>query len=54
MNQPIVPLTIIGGDNAKKREAKSPALVPPKTRTRANRTIAVIEPKTTGKIIVKS
>ena len=53
MNHPIVPLTIIGGDKAKKSEAKRPAVVPPITRTRANTIMAVREPKTTGNIIVK-
>ena len=50
----MVPLTIIGGDSAKKSEAKRPAVVPPKTRTSANTIIAVREPKITGNIIVKS
>ncbi|VVC05646.1 Uncharacterised protein [uncultured archaeon] len=54
MNHPIVPLTIIGGDNAKKSDAKRPAAVPPITLTSANTMIAVNEPKTTGNIIVKS
>ena len=54
MNHPIVPRTIIGGDNAKNNEAKRPAVVPPITLTRANTIIAVREPKTTGNIIVKS
>ena len=54
MNQPMVPLTIMGGDRAKKSEAKRPEVVPPITLTSANTTIVVNEPKITGKMIVKS
>ena len=50
----MVPLTMTGGDIAKKSEAKRPAVVPPITRTSANTIIAVNEPKTTGNIMVKS
>ena len=38
----------------KNNAAKSPAVVPPITLTKAKTTITVNEPKTTGNIIVKS
>ena len=53
MNQPIVPLIITGAETEKNRAAKSPAVVPPITRTSAKIIIVVKEPITTGKIIVK-
>ena len=54
LNQPINPLVNIGSEMEKINAANSPAVVPPKTRTKAKTTIAVKEPKTSGKSIVKS
>tara|TARA_Y100000590_G_scaffold243128_1_gene273296 strand:+ start:409 stop:720 length:312 start_codon:yes stop_codon:yes gene_type:complete len=54
LNQPIKPLVKIGSDIEKINAANNPAVVPPKTRTNAKTTIAVKEPKTNGKSIVKS
>tara|TARA_B100002052_G_C15291431_1_gene336941 strand:- start:7 stop:258 length:252 start_codon:yes stop_codon:yes gene_type:complete len=54
LNQPINPLVIIGTDIANINEAISPAVVPPRTRTKANTAIAVKDPTTIGKIITKS
>ena len=54
LNQPINPLENIGTDTEKINAANSPAVVPPKTRTKAKTTIAVREPITNGKSIVKS
>ena len=54
LNQPIRPLEKIGIDIEKINAANNPAVVPPKTRTNAKTTIAVKEPKTNGKSIVKS
>ena len=54
LNQPIKPLEKIGIDMEKINAANNPAVVPPKTRTNANTTIAVKEPETNGKSIVKS
>ena len=54
LNQPINPLVKIGTDIEKINAANNPAVVPPKTRTKAKTTIAVKEPITMGKSIVKS
>ena len=54
LNQPIRPLEKIGIDIEKINAANNPAVVPPKTRTNAKTAIAVNEPKTNGKTIVKS
>ena len=54
LNQPINPLEKIGIETEKISAANSPAVVPPKTRTKANTTIAVREPITNGKSTVKS
>ena len=54
LNQPINPLEKIGIDIEKISAANNPAVVPPKTRTNANTTIAVNQPATNGNIIVKS
>ena len=54
LNQPINPLEKIGTDIEKINAAYNPAVVPPKTRTKAKTTIAVKEPITNGKSIVKS
>ena len=54
LNQPINPLVIIGIETAKINAANSPAVVPPKTRTKAKTTMAVKEPNTMGNNIVKS
>ena len=54
LNQPIRPLVKIGIDIEKINAANNPAVVPPKTRTKAKTTIAVKEPKTIGISIVKS
>ena len=54
LNQPINPLENIGIDTEKINAANNPAVVPPKTRTKAKTTIAVNEPTTSGKSIVKS
>ena len=54
LNQPINPLVKIGTDIEKINAANNPAVVPPKTRTNAKTTIAVKEPITNGKSIVKS
>ncbi len=54
LNQPINPLVNIGSETEKINAANNPAVVPPKTRTNAKTTIAVNEPKTNGKSIVKS
>ena len=53
LNQPINPLEKIGTDTEKINAANNPAVVPPKTRTNAKTTIAVNEPITNGKSIVK-
>ena len=54
LNQPINPLVNIGSEIEKINAANSPAVVPPRTRTKANTTIAVKEPITNGKSTVKS
>ena len=54
LNQPINPLVKIGTDIEKINAANNPAVVPPKTRTKAKTTIVVKEPTTNGKSIVKS
>ena len=54
LNQPINPLVKIGSDIEKINAASKPAVVPPKTRTNAKIIIAVKEPTTAGKSIVKS
>ena len=54
LNQPINPLEKIGTDTEKINAANNPAVVPPKTRTKAKTTTAVNEPMTNGKSIVKS
>ena len=54
LNQPIKPLVKIGRDIEKINAAKSPAVVPPKTRIKAKITIEVNEPIIKGKSIVKS
>ena len=54
LNQPINPLVKIGTETEKINAANNPAVVPPRTRTKANTIIAVKEPKTNGKSIVKS
>ena len=54
LNQPIRPRVKIGIDIEKINAANNPAVVPPKTRTKAKTTIAVKEPRTNGKSIVNS
>ena len=54
MNQPTVPQIITSIETAKNRDARRPAVVPPKTLTRAKITIVVNEPIMTGNSIVKS
>ena len=54
LNHPINPLEKIGTEIEKINAANNPAVVPPRTRTKANTTIAVKEPITNGKSIVKS
>ena len=54
LNQPINPLVNIGSEMEKINAANSPAVVPPKTRTKAKTTIAVKEPMTNGKSIANS
>ena len=54
LNQPINPLVNIGSEIEKINAANNPAVVPPKTRTKAKTTIAVKEPITAGNSIVKS
>ena len=54
LNQPINPLEKIGIDMEKIKAANNPAVVPPKTRTNPKTAIAVNEPTTNGKSIVKS
>jgi len=54
LNQPINPLVNIGTETEKINAANNPAVVPDITRTNAKTTIAVNEPKTNGKSIVKS
>ena len=54
LNQPINPLVNIGSETEKINAANSPAVVPPRTRTKANTAIAVSEPITIGNSIVKS
>ena len=54
LNQPIKPLEKIGTEIEKINAAYNPAVVPPKTRTKAKTTIVVKEPKTNGNNIVKS
>ena len=54
LNQPINPLVNIGSEIEKINAANSPAVVPPRTRTKANTAIAVSEPITIGNSIVKS
>ena len=54
LNQPINPLVNIGIDIEKINAANNPAVVPPKTRTNAKTAIAVNDPTTSGKSIVKS
>ena len=54
LNHPINPLEKIGIDIEKISAANNPAVVQPKTRTKAKTTTAVNEPMTNGKSIVKS
>tara|TARA_B100000530_G_scaffold283232_1_gene197243 strand:- start:18 stop:341 length:324 start_codon:yes stop_codon:yes gene_type:complete len=54
LNQPTNPLVKIGTDIEKMSAANNPAVVPPKTRTKAKTAIAVKEPRTNGRSIVKS
>ena len=54
LNQPINPLVNIGSEMEKINAANSPAVVPPRTRTKANTAIAVSDPTTIGNSIVKS
>ena len=54
LNQPSKPLVNIGNEIEKISAANNPAVVPPKTRTKANTTMAVKEPNIIGKSIVKS
>ena len=54
LNQPINPLVKIGSEIEKINAANNPAVVPPKTRTKAKTTTAVKEPNTNGNNIVKS
>ena len=54
LNQPINPLENIGTDIEKINAANIQAVVPPKTRTKAKTAIAVKEPNTNGRRIVKS
>ena len=54
LNHPTNPLEKIGTEIEKINAANSPAVVPPRTRTKAKTTIAVREPITNGKSIVKS
>ncbi len=54
LNHPINPREKIGTEIEKINAANSPAVVPPRTRTKANTTIAVKEPITNGKSTVKS
>ena len=54
LNQPINPLEKIGAEIENINAANNPAVVPPRTRTNPKITIAVKEPTTKGKSIVKS
>ena len=54
LNQPTNPLVKIGTDIEKMSAANNPAVVPPKTRTKAKTAIEVKEPSTKGKSIAKS
>ena len=54
LNQPSKPLVNIGNEIEKISAANNPAVVPPKTRTKAKTAIPVKEPNTNGKTIVKS
>tara|TARA_Y100000590_G_C15685055_1_gene1001269 strand:+ start:1563 stop:2099 length:537 start_codon:yes stop_codon:yes gene_type:complete len=54
LNQPINPREKIGIEMEKINAAYNPAVVPAITRTKAKTTIAVKEPMTSGKSIVKS
>ncbi len=54
LNHPIGPRIRIGIEIENNRAENRPAVVPPMTLTKAKRTIADKEPKTTGNSIVKS
>ena len=54
LNQPINPLEKIGIEIEKISAANNPAVVPPRTRTKAKTATDVKEPKTSGMSIVKS
>ncbi len=54
LNQPIGPRISIGNEIENNIAENKPAVVPPMTLTKAKRTIADKEPKTTGNSIVKS
>ncbi len=54
LNHPTGPRISIGNETENNRAENKPAVVPPMTLTKAKRTIADKEPKTTGNIIVKS
>ena len=54
LNHPIGPRINIGNETENNKAENNPAVVPPMTLTKAKRTIADKEPKTTGNIIVKS
>jgi len=54
LNQPIGPRISIGNEIENNMAENKPAVVPPMTLTKAKRTIADKEPKTTGNSIVKS
>ncbi len=53
LNHPTIPLVNIGTEIENINADKSPAVVPPKTRTNAKTTIDVSEPTTNGNNIVK-
>ena len=54
LNHPIGPRINIGNETENNKAENNPAVVPPMTLTKAKRTIADKEPKTTGNSIVKS
>ncbi len=54
LNHPIGPLISIGNEIENNIAENNPAVVPPMTLTKAKRTIADRDPKTTGNSIVKS
>ncbi len=54
LNHPIGPRISIGKETENNRAENKPAVVPPMTLTKAKRTIADKDPKTTGNSIVKS